>query len=138
MAGLIGMTLTDPRLAHGILPVLIWTAGPDGACDYLNDRWGEFTGQPLADMLGWKWVDSVHPDDRERLLAEYTTQVAARGPVRLEFRMLHQNGEYRWLLALGEPCPGPAGEFLGYSGCSTDPGARRSVAGRELALAGGA
>ncbi len=128
------MTLTDPRLAHGILPVLIWTAGPDGACDYLNDRWGEFTGQPLADMLGWKWVDSVHPDDRERLLAEYTTQVAARGPVRLEFRMLHQNGEYRWLLALGEPCPGPAGEFLGYSGCSTDVTDRRALGQRLVQL----
>ena len=128
------MTLTDPRLAHGILPVLIWTAGPDGACDYLNDRWSEFTGRPVADMLGWKWVESVHPDDRERLLAEYTAQVATRGPVRLEFRMLHQDGEYRWLLGLGEPCPGPAGEFLGYTGCSTDVTDRRALGQRLVQL----
>jgi two-component system cell cycle sensor histidine kinase/response regulator CckA len=134
MAGLSGMTLTDARLAHGILPVLIWTAGPDGACDYLNDRWIEFTGRPVADMLGWKWVESVHPEDRERLVAEYTAQVTARGPLRLEFRMLHQHGEYRWLLALGEPCHGPAGEFLGYSGCSTDVTDRRALGQRLVEL----
>ena len=128
------MTLTDPRLAHGVLPVLIWTAGPDGACDYLNDRWSEFTGRPVADMLEWKWVDSVHPDDRERLLAEYTAQVTARGPLRLEFRMLHQNGEYRWLLGLGEPCTAPDGTFLGYSGCSTDVTDRRGLEQRLVQL----
>ena len=47
------MTQTDPRLAHDVLPVLLWTTGPDGACDYLNQRWAEFTGRPLAEMLGW-------------------------------------------------------------------------------------
>lgn len=128
------MTLTDPRLAHGLLPVLIWTAGPDGVCDYLNDRWTEFTGRPVADLLGWKWVESVHPEDRERLVAEFTAQVTARSSLRLEFRMLHQDGEYRWLLALGAPCHGPAGEFLGYSGCSTDVTDRRELGQRLLHL----
>jgi hypothetical protein len=37
------------------------------------------------------------------LVAEYSGAVAARGPVRMEFRMLHQDGEYRWFLGTGEP-----------------------------------
>ena len=132
------MTLTDPRLAHGVLPVLIWTAGPDGACDYLNERWAEFTGRPVSDMLGWQWSDFVHPDDRDRFLAGYAEAVTARGPVRLEFRMLHQDGEYRWLLALGQPCHAPDGRFLGYAGCSTDVTDRRALEERltELGRAG--
>jgi PAS domain S-box-containing protein len=121
------MTLTDPRLAYGSLPVLIWTAGADGTCDYLNERWSEFTGRPVADMLGWAWLEWVHPEDRERVVAEYTGSVAARGPVHLEFRMLHQDGEYRWVLATGQPCHGPEGEFLGYSGCATDVTDRRAL-----------
>src|SRR3990170_1177037 len=76
-AGLNRMTLTDPRLAYGSLPVLIWTARADGSCDYLNERWKEFTGRPVADMLGWAWLDGVHPDDRERVIAEYSGAVAA-------------------------------------------------------------
>ena len=121
------MTLTDPRLAYGSLPVLIWTAGADGTCDYLNERWSDFTGRPMADMLGWAWLECVHPGDRERVVAEYSGQVAARGPVRLEFRMLHQDGEYRWVLATGAPCYRSDGEFLGYGGCSTDVTDRRAL-----------
>jgi PAS domain S-box-containing protein len=128
------MTLTDPRLAYGSLPVLIWTAGADGTCDYLNERWSEFTGLPVADLLGWGWLERVHPDDRERLAAEYRGAVAARGPVRLEFRMLHQGGEYRWFLGTGEPCYAASGQFLGYSGCTTDVTDRRALEQRLAEL----
>jgi two-component system, cell cycle sensor histidine kinase and response regulator CckA len=128
------MTLTDPRLAYGSLPVLIWTAGPDGTCDYLNERWTEFTGVPVADLLAWGWLDRVHPDDRERVVSEYSGAVAARGPVRLEFRMLHQSGEYRWFLGTGEPCYGTGGRFLGYSGCTTDVTDRRALEQRLAEL----
>jgi two-component system cell cycle sensor histidine kinase/response regulator CckA len=140
------MTSTDPRLAHDVLPVLLWTAGPDGACDYLNHRWSEFAGRPVADMLGWGWTEGLHPDDRETFQAEYAAAVASRGPIRLEFRLLHQDGEYRWLLGLGEPITGPGGEFLGYGGCSIDITDRRALeqrltqldrAGEIAQLAGG-
>jgi hypothetical protein len=43
------MSQRDPRLAHDVLPVLLWTAGPDGACDYLNERWTQFTGRMVAE-----------------------------------------------------------------------------------------
>ena len=140
------MSLRDPRLAYDVLPVLLWTAGPDGACDYLNDRWTEFTGRAVSEMLGWGWTESLHPDDRDGFRARFTATLAARGPFRLEFRMLHQDGEYRWLLSQGEPIHGPSGEFLGYSGCSTDVTDRRTLeqrlaqhdrAGEIAQLAGG-
>jgi two-component system, cell cycle sensor histidine kinase and response regulator CckA len=128
------MKLTDPRLDYGNLPVLIWTAGADGTFDYLNERWSEVTGLPVPDLLAWAWLDRVHPDDRERLVAEYSGAVAARGPVRLEFRMLHQDGEYRWFLGIGEPCHGTGGQFLGYSGCATDVTDRRALEQRLAEL----
>ncbi|HEU4523707.1 MAG TPA: PAS domain-containing protein, partial [Gemmatimonadales bacterium] len=140
------MTQRDPRLVHDVLPVLLWTVGPDGACDYLNHRWAEFTGRSVPEMLGWRWIESLHPDDREGFQTEYAAALAARAPFRYEFRMLHQDGEYRWLLSLGEPVLGPGGEFLGYSGCSTDVSDRRTLeerlaqldrAGEIAQLAGG-
>src|SRR5919106_4203856 len=75
---LIGMTLRDPRLGLDVLPVLLWTTGPDGACDYLNDRWTEFTGRPVSEMLGWRWSEYLHPDDREAFQAEYAAALASR------------------------------------------------------------
>jgi PAS domain S-box-containing protein len=121
------MTFTDPRLDHGVLPVLIWTARPDGHCDYVNERWSDYTGLPVADLLGWGWLDRAHPEDRQRVHAEYNAAVAARGPVRLEFRMLGRDNEYRWFLGTGEPCRNVEGEFIGYSGCSTDVTDRRAL-----------
>ena len=67
-------------------------------------------------------------------VAEYTAAVAARSPVRLEFRMLHQDGDYRWFLATGEPCRGAGGEFIGYSGCTTDVTDRRALEQRLAKL----
>jgi two-component system cell cycle sensor histidine kinase/response regulator CckA len=128
------MTQRDPRLAPDVLPVLLWTAGPDGACDYLNQRWTEFTGRTAGEMLGWRWTESLHPDDREGFHAEFASAVAARAPFRFEFRMLHQDGEYRWLLSLGEPILGPGGELLGYSGCATDVTDRRTLEQRLVQL----
>jgi two-component system, cell cycle sensor histidine kinase and response regulator CckA len=128
------MTMTDPRLALDFLPVLLWTAGPDGSCDYLNRRWTEFTGRPVAAMLGWGWIESVHPEDREAFQAEYAAAVATRRPFRIEFRMLHQDGEYRWLLGLGDPVRSARGEFLGYSGCTTDVTDRRALEHRLTQL----
>ncbi|HEY7479725.1 MAG TPA: response regulator [Gemmatimonadales bacterium] len=128
------MTPTDPRLDHSVLPVLIWTSGPDGAFDYLNPRWTEFTGRPVSQMLGWKWLDGVHPEDRERVIVEYSEAVSARAPTRLEFRMLHRDGGYRWFLGTGEPCYGSDRGFLGYSGCITDVTERRALEERLAQL----
>jgi signal transduction histidine kinase/CheY-like chemotaxis protein len=97
-------------------------------------------------MLGWGWIEFLHPDDREGFQTEYAAALAARAPFRYEFRVLHQDGEYRWLLSLGEPILRPGGEFLGYSGCSTDVTDRRTLeqrlaqlgrAGEIAQLAGG-
>ncbi len=128
------MTLTDPRLSYGSLPVLLWTAGPDGTCDYLNERWTEMTGRRLDDLLAWGWVESLHPDDRDQVVAAYRAAVADRRPVRLEFRMLHQSGEYRWFLGIGEPCHRRDGSFLGYSGSTTDVTDRRALEERLVEL----
>jgi PAS domain S-box-containing protein len=128
------MSLTDPRLAYDVLPVLLWTAGTDGACDFLNDRWTDFSGRPVSEMLGWRWTELLHPDDRESVTAEYAAALAVRLPFRLEFRMLHQDGEYRWLLSLGEPIQAPGGEFLGYGGCVTDVTDRRTLKQRLAQL----
>ncbi len=38
------------------LPQLVWTADPDGACDYFSTQWTEHTGVPARDLLGWSWL----------------------------------------------------------------------------------
>src|SRR5207245_5374094 len=35
------------------LPQLVWTATPDGACDYFSTQWTQHTGIPEGELLGW-------------------------------------------------------------------------------------
>src|SRR5262249_29499223 len=38
------------------LPQLVWSATPDGACDYFSTQWTQHTGVPESDLLGWRWL----------------------------------------------------------------------------------
>jgi PAS domain S-box-containing protein len=84
-------------------PVMVWAAGPDRRCTWLNRRWSEFTGRPLEALLGEGWVECVHPEDRERALAAYARAFAAAQPFETEYRMRRADGAHRWVLARGVP-----------------------------------
>jgi PAS domain-containing protein len=36
------------------LPQLVWSATPDGACDYFSTQWTEYTGVVETELLGWR------------------------------------------------------------------------------------
>src|SRR5580700_3435294 len=51
------------RLLVETIPTLVWRAAPDGNFEYVNKRMLEYLGAPLAEVIGWEWMDKVHPDD---------------------------------------------------------------------------
>ena len=122
----------DDRLSYDALPVSVWTSTPDGACDYVNARWLEFTGRSAAAELGFGWADRIHPEDRASSLEEFRQAVAHRRPLRLECRVQRHDGEYRWLLDEGVPRFGPDGTFLGHVGFAIDITDRRQLEQRLL------
>lgn len=85
------------------LPVLIWTATPDGRRDYLNSRWLGFTGKPLAEQVGYQWADSIHEEDRARVLATWKQSVETGEPYQVEYRLRRHDGQYRWVLVRAVP-----------------------------------
>ena len=101
-------------------PVLIWIADATKACVWLNRPWLEFTGRAMAQEAGDGWADGIHPDDRAHALATYATNVDARRPFSMEYRLRRHDGEYRWLLDTGHPLSGPGGEFTGFIGSCVD------------------
>lgn len=106
-------------------PVMIWVTDQSGACTYLNRRWCEFTGTELADNLGWGWLDCVHPDDRQHATAEFASAHARQAPVRLEYRLRRQDGEYGWALDSALPRFDEEGLYQGYIGSVIDISERR-------------
>src|SRR5262249_5651857 len=75
------------------LPQLVWTATPDGSCDYFSTQWTEYTGVPEGELLGWRWLETLHPDDREPTRHSWLESVAGRRPYDVEYRVRRRDGE---------------------------------------------
>jgi PAS domain S-box-containing protein len=78
------------------MPQMVWTSDADGRCDFVSRRWMEYSGKPEEELLEFGWLESIHPDDRERLLAEWREAAAGPGGLDIELRLRGRDGEYRW------------------------------------------
>ncbi len=107
-------TLTDSA------PVLIWMSGLDRRRNYFNRPWLQFTGRRLEDQLGEGWLESIHPDDRERCMQTYIEAFDARRPVQSQYRIRRHDGVYRYVLSSKAPRYGQDGAFLGFVGSCVD------------------
>jgi len=102
------------------LPQLVWSATPDGACDYFSTQWTEHTGIPESDLLGWRWLATLHPDDRVPTRRLWTDSVAGRGPYDVEYRVRRSDGVYRWFKTRGTPIRDGEGNIVKWFGTCTD------------------
>ena len=101
-------------------PVLLWEAGTDGLCTYMNMPWLEFTGRTLEQELGNGWAENIHPDDYQRCMDTYLEAFHARRNLKLELRLRRADGDYRWIECHGVSRLMPDGTFLGFIGSCLD------------------
>ncbi len=101
-------------------PAMLWITDTNGYCTFLSRGWYEFTAQTEATGLGHGWTHAVHPEDRARARAKFLDANATPEPFRVDYRLRHVNGSYRWVLDTGQPRFGSDGEFLGYIGSVID------------------
>nr|WP_246352508.1 PAS domain-containing protein [Sphingomonas xinjiangensis] len=111
----------------------MWVTDPTGCCTYLNRQWYEFTGQTAAEAEGYGWLEATHPEDRELAERAFTHANSGRTSFRIEYRLRHASGAYRWAIDAASPRFGDDGEFLGYVGSVIDIDERRE-AEEKLAL----
>lgn len=103
-----------------MLPQLVWTCGSDGSADYLGRQWGEFTGIPSEQQLGFRWLDQVHPDDRELVAAAWEGAVERGSPLDRTYRIRAADGGFRWFKSRAVPVRDEDGRLLKWFGTSTD------------------
>jgi len=101
-------------------PVLIWVAGLDKGCTFVNQGWLDFTGRGMEQALGDGWAKDVHPEDSGLCLDVYSRAFDAKDSFTMEYRLRRHDGEYRWILGTGRPRFDSAGGFLGYIGSCID------------------
>jgi len=102
------------------LPQLVWSATPDGACDYFSTQWTEYTGVAESELLGWRWMDVLHPDDRQSTRQIWTDSVAGRRAYDVEYRVRRHDGTYGWFKTRGVPIRDSNGNIVKWFGSCTD------------------
>jgi len=101
-------------------PIIVWVTQADGACNYANPAWYEFTGRSPAGPPGFDWLKSVHPDDVERAESVFRNAMRRRQTFRMDYRLRRADGAYRWVIDSARPRLSPDGEFLGFIGSVVD------------------
>jgi PAS domain S-box-containing protein len=102
------------------LPQLVWSATPDGACDYFSTQWTEYTGVAESELLGTRWMDVLHPDDRQSTRQIWTDSVAGRRAYDVEYRVRRYDGTYGWFKTRGVPIRDSNGNIVKWFGSCTD------------------
>ncbi len=103
------------------IPHLVWSATPDGALDYFNQRSLDYAGESPSELQGWSWTSSVHPEDAERTIAAWKEAIAQGTEYRIEYRLRRgADGQYRWHLGHALPWRDAQGRIVRWFGTCTD------------------
>jgi PAS domain S-box-containing protein len=102
------------------MPQMAWSTPPDGMPDYFNRRWEEFTGVAAEQHFGTGWLEALHPDDRAIAAEVWNKAVTSGEAYEVEYRLLRNDGEWRWTLARGLPMKNGDGSVERWFGTNTD------------------
>lgn len=103
------------------IPVIVWTARPDGHTDYFNDRWHEYTGISKEEASGDGWLKVVHPEDVSLAEKVWKYSVDTGEPYEIEYRFKRaSDNTYRWHLGYGLPFRDETGQIIAWFGTATD------------------
>ncbi len=101
------------------LPVLVWSARPDGSADFINDSWRNYVGQPADKILEWGFLDLYHPDDVPGMMEIWTRDIAENDQTALKGRIRGADGQYRWFYFAGRKLTDANG-VVRWFGCNVD------------------
>jgi PAS domain S-box-containing protein len=116
------LNVTNSRflLLADAAPVMMWMSGEDGVCTFFNRAWLEFRGRSLEEELGNRWLEGVHPEDRDLCLETYLKCLSTRQPFRTQYRLQRHGGQYRAIETAGTPWFENGGAFGGFMGAAHD------------------
>ncbi|MBD2611592.1 MAG: response regulator [Nostoc sp. GBBB01] len=101
-------------------PVGIFEIDTEGRCRFTNPRYQTICGVKAAQSVEKSWLESVHPEDRERAVTTWSAYINEGRDYSEEFRFQTAHGNVRWVQVRSSPMLSGQGELLGYVGTLED------------------
>ncbi|GAC1391860.1 MAG: hypothetical protein NVSMB46_05920 [Candidatus Saccharimonadales bacterium] len=116
------------------MPQKIFTATPDGEIDYFNPSWMMYTGLSFDEILGWGWVQFIHPDDVEENVKKWKHSIATGEMFEIEHRFRRHDGTFRWHVSRAHAMKDDDGKVIMWIGSNTDIEEIRTTVARKKEL----
>lgn len=114
------------------LPAFIWLKDECNRLIYCNKHWQQVTGLTASEYSTDAWLNYIHQDDRNRLLAEYARAFKERSIVQIEYRLIARDETCLYVLETAAPRMFENNEFAGFIGWGMNISRQKQV---EAALA---
>ncbi len=106
-------------------PAVIYTLAVEGGgprgITWISDNVRALLGYTAEEALGTEWwKDTVHPEDRDPVLAAFREQMAAHARAANEFRIRHRDGRYLWVRSEARQVGGADGAPAEVVGAASD------------------
>ncbi|KEQ02479.1 histidine kinase [Pseudorhizobium pelagicum] len=101
------------------LPVLVWSARPDGSADFVNKSWLDYAGLPADKILEWGFLDLYHPDDIPGMVHIWKRDLEHSDHTVNKGRIRGADGNYRWFYFAGRKLVDANG-VVRWFGCNID------------------
>lgn len=98
----------------------IFRTNTDGLTTYVNPYWQTLTGLALNDATGLGWLQSVHQDDKEAMMQEWTNNLGKNTVSKSEYRLIRPDGSLLWVIGQAVPEVTKDNQIMGYVGTITD------------------
>jgi PAS domain S-box-containing protein len=118
------------RTLSAAAPVGIFMDDGHGNCRYVNERWVEMTGMTSAEAMGRGWLAVTHPDDRERVVEEWSAATEARELFSCSYRYVAKGGKVVHVDVIARAISATGDGSRGYIGVVQDVTERHEAAER--------
>ena len=109
------------------IPTLCWTAEPDGAITWFNQRWYEYTGMDPDDRGAWGWRSYHEPQGMAAMLGRWNEARDAGALFEEVIPLRGVDGNYRPFLARIQPLHDTKGRVARWFGTATDISAQQAA-----------
>lgn len=110
----------DLRKALDAIPGFVWSASLDGALEFCNQRWIDYSGMSLDEVSGRELTATMHPQDKSDFGEKWRAALTQGEPLEAEARMRRADGCYRCFLIRAVPLRDTKGGISRWCGTGTD------------------
>jgi PAS domain S-box-containing protein len=97
-------------------PQTPWVMDAEGQNISVSSRWEALTNLTQEQAKGTGWMDAVHPDDRDQVVATMERCLHTGELIDVEYRISRDGNQWQWMRSRGAPRRDSAGKIIRWYG----------------------